>query len=174
MRIIFLDIDGVLNTAATKQRIPGEPYTGIDPRRVEALKTLVDQSNKIDETIIVLSSSWRVGVDRFGHEIPGHYAYLRECLAEQGLSIYDETPFLGDGSMRGKEIRFWIKDNWSLGITGIAILDDEAFDFKEKKVSRYWVRTSWFNANGGLQAGNVRQALRVMQMEIPAYFKYEG
>lgn len=174
MRVIFLDVDGVLNTSSTKERIPGLPYTGIDPRRVENLKALVDQSNLADETVIVLSSSWRAGVDRYGNQIPGHYTYLRECLAEQGLSIYDETPFIGDGQHRGAEIRSWLKAHWSLGITGMAILDDECFDFKEKKVSRFWVRTSWWAANGGIHAGIIRQALKAMQMEIPEYFSYEG
>ena len=115
-----------------------------------------------------------VAVLSFRYFNRGHYTYLRESLAEQGLSIYDETPFIGDGSMRGKEIRAWLKEHWSLGITGIAILDDEAFEFKEKKVSRFWVRTSWWAANGGIHAGIIKQALKVMQMEIPEYFSNDG
>ena len=171
MRIIFLDVDGVLNTASTKERIPGIPYTGIDPKRVENLKALVDQSSEIDETVIVLSSSWRAGVDRYGNQIPGHYTYLRECLAEQGLSIYDETPFVDGGRKRGAEIRSWLYDHKDLGITGIVILDDEFWpEFKELKVSRFWVRTSYWGAKGGLQEGNVREALKKLQMEIPGEF----
>lgn len=174
MRVIFLDVDGVLNTTHTKERIPGLNYIGVDPKRVANLKKLVDMSSELDETVIVLSSSWRAGKDRFGNEIPGHYAYLRECLAEQGLSIFDETPYIDGGKKRGVEIRAWLKMNWDLGITGMVVLDDEYWpDFKEKKVSRFWVRTSYWGANGGIQDGNIRQALKLMQLEIPEYFAYE-
>lgn len=41
---------------------------------------------------IVLSSSWRVGKDKDGNAIPGHYKYLEQKLEDHGLAIYDETP----------------------------------------------------------------------------------
>ena len=171
MRVIFLDIDGVLNTTHTRERIPGLGFIGIDPKLVENLKLLVDQSNKVDETMIVLSSSWRAGVDRFGNAIPGHYSYLRECLAEQGLVLFDETPFVDSGRKRGTEIRKWLAEHKDLPIKGIVILDDEFWpDFKGLKVSRFLVRTSYWGARGGLQEGNVREALKKLQMEIPGEF----
>jgi len=47
IKILFLDVDGVLNTAAT---------TGISVVHIERLKHIVDQTN----CKIVLSTSWRV------------------------------------------------------------------------------------------------------------------
>lgn len=171
MRVIFLDVDGVLNTAYTRERIPGLHYIGVDGRRVEVLRTLVDESGKEDETIIVLSSSWRAGIDRFGHEIPGHYQYLRDCLGEQGLTIYDETPFVDGEGSRGAQIRAWLKENKALGITGMVVLDDVCFpDFQSTWISKYWVQTSYWDAKGGLQNAHVRQALKIMHKEIPDFF----
>lgn len=171
MRVIFLDVDGVLNTAQTKERIPGLPYIGISPDRVKILKVLVEQSSLIDETVIVLSSSWRAGRDRFGNLIQGHYSYLQECLAEEGLSIFDETPFLDDGKNRGQEIREWLRSRKDLGITGIVVLDDEhGQEFKVTKVSRFWVQTSFWGSNGGLKPAHVRESLKKMRMEIPEFF----
>lgn len=171
MRVIFLDVDGVLNTAQTKERIPGLPYIGISPGRVKILRDLVDQSSLIDETVIVLSSSWRAGRDRFGNLIQGHYSYLRECLAEEGLSIFDETPLMDDGKNRGQEIREWLRSKKDLGITGIVVLDDEhGQEFKAAKVSRYWIQTSFWGSNGGLKPAHVREALKKMRMEIPKFF----
>lgn len=90
MRIIFLDIDGVLNNIKTKENFRG--YVGIDEKNLQALKSFIDESNKEDETKIVLSSSWRLGLDKNGDLIPFCYAYLIQRLASVGLSIYDETP----------------------------------------------------------------------------------
>ena len=62
MKVIFLDIDGVLNTSQTFIEIDNEFIkTGkrrieIDLDRVELLKEIVDATG----AVIVLSSSWRL------------------------------------------------------------------------------------------------------------------
>ena len=62
MRIIFLDVDGVLNSALTKDRYKG--MIGLDERFIGNLSGLVMKSSIKDETKIVLSSSWRAGEDK--------------------------------------------------------------------------------------------------------------
>lgn len=53
--VIFLDVDGVLNTRTTVQRTP-EGYRGIDDARV---KVLADAIKKYGGADIVLTSDWK-------------------------------------------------------------------------------------------------------------------
>ena len=55
MKIIFLDVDGVLNCKSSKSRCGG--FLGIDDSKVKLLKEIID----ITGAKIVLSSSWRYG-----------------------------------------------------------------------------------------------------------------
>ena len=48
MRIIFLDIDGVLNHACTREMCEG--CIGVDQGNLEAFRDLVEESNKEEET----------------------------------------------------------------------------------------------------------------------------
>ena len=61
MRIIFLDVDGVLNNSETTDRYCG--WIGIDTKLVFNLKTLYDKSNMEEETKVVITSSWRYILD---------------------------------------------------------------------------------------------------------------
>ena len=58
MKIIFLDIDGVLNCRNSKSSCFG--IMGVDNIKVEVLKSIVDKSG----AKIVLISSWRIGWKR--------------------------------------------------------------------------------------------------------------
>lgn len=57
MKILFLDIDGVLNSDNTQERylIGERRYVGIDPLLLSILKNIVDKT----DCRIVLSSTWR-------------------------------------------------------------------------------------------------------------------
>ncbi len=55
MRIIFLDVDGVLNCSSTKERFQG--FIGIDDRFAKTFASLVKKSREDEPTEIVLSSS---------------------------------------------------------------------------------------------------------------------
>lgn len=169
MRIIFLDVDGVLNCMSTKDDAPCG-CIGVDSRKVEVLKKILEESRKEEETEVVLSSSWRVHVDRFGHrQSDKDFLYLLDKLKEQDIILYDETPLI-DEAHRGVEIRRWLYERQNLPITGILIIDDEAFDFKNKGLSRFHMKTSFYNANnGGLQEKHVRQAMKLLHLEVPRY-----
>lgn len=114
MKVIFLDIDGVLaifktwmlygsvfsNTPSVKNKL--------DPYGVEFIKLLELMGVKI-----VLSSTWRKGKT---------LAKLRKIL---GINLHDKTcehPFTG--SVRGDEIHIWLKDNPQ--VTQFCIIDDDS------------------------------------------------
>ncbi len=164
MRLIFLDVDGVLNSALTKDRFKG--MMGLDERFIMNLKKLVDKSNKVDETKIVLTSTWRLGKNKDGNDIPEHYAYLNERLRRHGLEIYDETPSIKYSydsykGCRGREIMTWIYQHRDMDITGMVIIDDVVYeDYKKYSLGSYFVKCDYFSERGGFIEPLVDKALK--------------
>ncbi|WP_158574748.1 HAD domain-containing protein [Agathobacter rectalis] len=54
MKVIFLDIDGVLNSSKTIDR--NFDYPELDPRNLKVLKDIVELSH----AVLVLISSWKL------------------------------------------------------------------------------------------------------------------
>ncbi len=178
MRVLFLDVDGVLNCALTTDRFNG--MMGLDERFLENLSKIVKTSSEKNVTNIVLSSSWRVGEDKDGNAIPKHYKYLEEKLEEHGLSIYDETPAVryskdGYSNHRGREIATWLYTHKNEGITGIAILDDVAFDdFRTYHFGPYFVKCIYFSYYGGLIEPLVDKALKTLDKKFYVSYILSG
>lgn len=157
MKIIFADIDGVLNVFTTKEKFQG--YIGIDDKRLERLKEIVDATN----AKIVLSSTWRLGYNKDGHMLHDHGEYVKKKFNDAGLEIYDVTPDLkSNGIYRGKEIKQWLSDHEEDNIENFIIIDDENFDFSYEKLGSYWIQTQYFRGDGGLQPKHVKRAIKML------------
>lgn len=143
MKVIFLDIDGVLNTTQTFIDIHNEYIENgirrieIDLNRLNLLKKIVDQTG----AVIVLSSSWR----SFGKMENGIYIPLNEKMVsliklfnEYGLSIYDVTPKDVNG-IRQNEIDMWLQDK---NVESFIIIDDDSFDL-QKFLHKELIKTSF-------------------------------
>lgn len=117
MKVLFLDIDGVLNNFATihKHMICEEK---IDPKCVAQLNRIIEA---VPDLKIVVSSSWRVffSLDE-----------ITAALRAKGFvgSLLDRTKRL-DVVGRGDEIKEWL--NRHSDVKKFAILDDETFDMGE-------------------------------------------
>ena len=96
MRIIFLDVDGVLNCDSSEELFKGVP--GVDSKHVKVLAEIVRRSSLIDETKIVVTSSWRLSEVVNGMVTYECYDYLKQRLAEHGLAVFSEIPELEFGS----------------------------------------------------------------------------
>ncbi len=163
MNIIFLDIDGVLNCHSTKERIRG--MYGIDPAKVHLLRQIVDVTN----SVIVLTSTWKLCYDPCADIQRSHDGqYLAGSLAAEGLSIYDKTR--DSGLNRGYGILCWMDEHPELTESdgSFVILDDEEFDYprcfyRENKLSRYWIQTSFYKS--GLRESHVRRAIELMESQ---------
>ena len=129
--LIFLDVDGVLNTDDTPDRICG--YIGIESEKVALLKQIVDAMN----AELVLISTWR---SEWCHgERPTEIGqYLIDKLAEYGLEIADETPDI-EWRKRGKEILQYM--HYQIGVDKVLILDDINFNYDRWDIDRYWYCT---------------------------------
>jgi len=157
MKIVFLDIDGVLNSELFSQTNPKSDNTRypLDPRCIKLLNELV----KDTDCKIVISSSWRrsTAIDR-----------LCELFAEAGFvgEIIDYTPFLGRGTVRGNEIRVWIQDNFAL----LGKRDSE-FDtyviFDDDSDMLLWQQYNFIHVDGfsGLTPRNCYKAKYILNKE---------
>ena len=121
MKVIFLDIDGVLNSFSCKTFI-NKHYFVMD-EKIQLLKQLVDET----EAKIVLSSSWRMGwVDHENNEDSidrEDYLALIEKLKEFDIELYDYTPInVPHVKTRGEEIDMWLKKHDD--VQSFVILDD--------------------------------------------------
>ena len=108
MKIIFLDVDGVLNSANDLYSIELK-----NDKHFDLLKELVDKSG----AKIVLSSSWRIGFSPATHKSDN---VLDTKLKDRGISIYDFTPCMT--GERSDEIHEWLKEN---PVDKFVIIDDE-------------------------------------------------
>ena len=104
MKILFLDIDGVLNTFKT-----GGLYT-LTRTKLKLLQDIVEQTG----CEIVLSSTWR--------KDPYSFKKLNRVLAYRKIKIKSITPVMWSVP-RGFEIASWLNDN--PGVTKYAIVDDD-------------------------------------------------
>ena len=102
-KIIFLDVDGVLNDGFTKSRTPSG-CVGVMDSKVKLIKKIVDATG----AKIVLSSDWRL-MDEDGLD----YQYLLKKLSKYGLKIFDKTPDM-DWRERWREVSAWL-DSHNVG-----------------------------------------------------------
>lgn len=151
--VIFLDVDGVLNCSDTIEKCCG--YNGIESKKVELLKQLVDAT----DADIVLISTWKkeYKTDEWGGSTQMG-RYLVKKLREYGLIIYDKAPDIS-WRARAKEIKVWINNNQP--VDRMIILDDEDF-YYDDLLFDYWVCTQSPNTyvtGPGLMQHNVDDIL---------------
>lgn len=132
MKVIFLDIDGVLNSDEYFDRIKNLPIQGIeseiDVDKIKLLKRAIDETG----AKVVLSSSWRY--TRKAEE-------LKELLSNYEIDV-DSTPFIENN--RGLEIKQWLLDHQD--VESFIILDDEMFDSYDAVLIDRLIKIS--NGNG--------------------------
>ena len=157
MKVIFLDIDGVVNCSDTKERFHG--LIGAEPEKIKLVKQIVDATG----AKLVLSSTWRMGW--FYEENGSHlndfqeWQYLKEEFAKQGLYFFDYTP-LHKSRHRGTEIQMWL-DKWEDEIDAYVVIDDDMYDIRDMHKG-HMVKTS---LDYGIQPGAVEMAIKILNKE---------
>ena len=151
IKVIFLDIDGVVNCWDTKERSPSK-CIGVEQRLITHIKEIVDATG----AKLVLSSTWRKdwafdlldGVD---------WRYLRDEFAKQGLYFMDYTPSRRD-SHRGEEIKEWLEST-EYDVESYVVIDDEMFDIWDLH-DGHMVQTSF---DHGIKPGAVKMAIQILE-----------
>lgn len=137
MKILFLDIDGVLNSAKTCCAFGGYPMelahiAAFDQAAIRLVQRLCDSAG----VQIVLSSAWRIS-----HP----FAEVGSAL---GLPIIDRTP--SSAGPRGREIQAWLDAHPE--VEQYAIVDDDS-DMLGEQMPRF-VKT---NGEEGLTFSDFRK-----------------
>lgn len=115
--IIFLDIDGVLNSDKYFDSINNkECINPVDKLMLDIdmskVKILLEVINKTKAKIVIISSWRRMKL----------YPYIKERLITMGLPVVGETPFIE--GRRGEEIKLYLANNY---VSNYCIIDDEVF-----------------------------------------------
>lgn len=119
MKILFLDIDGVLNSVKFFNTLPHGFTTTrsdeiLDPEAIERVNKIINETG----AKIVVSSSWRIGLS---------LVELQILLKDHGITgdIIGMTPSLSfKGRRRGHEIQAWLNNH--LEVIDFIILDDDS------------------------------------------------
>lgn len=152
-KVIFLDVDGVLNTYATRRFLVCSPGTlFVDTRKLLRLRDIIERTG----AELVLSSTWRYGAEPNALYVE-KYA-LRELIAEfkrvRCPLWADMTPII-PRSKREREIYAWLLQHPE--VDNFVILDDvwEELEFYKDRL----VLTNMYN---GLTKERAELAMKML------------
>ena len=131
MNIIFLDIDGILNTSSDRR---------INRNMVKRLSRLVKDTN----SKVILHSGWRFWFNENMQPLNGQAKNLQEELWKEGITLSGKTPDLSDenikktqtfSKVKASEILSWLDrqsdiDSW-------VVLED--LDLKNETVKKHQI-----------------------------------
>lgn len=134
MKVIFLDVDGVLNSDEYIDKIKKLNVNTIKSKvsvnKIGLLKQAVDATG----ARVVLTTSWRYRRDG---------TLLKNLLLKYGICA-DSTPFLDNN--RGIEIKSYLSNNPN--VDRYVILDDEIFDSYDEELIKHLIKISDKNGQG--------------------------
>ena len=154
MKIIFLDIDGVLNSREYDRKRNWNEQTDIDETRLPLVKEIIDKTG----AKIVLISTWRSHWNRDVNLCDEDGMYINRLFSKYGLAIYDKTPDLGLLSKRKDEVKAWLAE-YKSDIEGFVILDDYRFGWDD--LSDFYIHTNP-NYGLGLEKEHVALAIKLL------------
>lgn len=146
MKVIFLDVDGVLNNSNTKALTPGG-WMGVSKTLVKRLQRVAAATN----AKVVLTSTWK---DADKLELDYLYKKLNFC---KPIDFTKENDMRGSYYRGGGIIDYLMAHQ---NIEQFVILDDHLFDFEEQNLLDHFVLT---NQRIGLTEENTKQAIRILE-----------
>ena len=154
MKVIFLDIDGVLNSRAYDRKRNWDEQTNIDETRLPLVKRIVDETG----AKIILSSTWREHWNDDPKLCGDDGNYINKTFAKFGLEIYGKTPDLGITAERPDEIRAWLNGATET-VESFVIIDDYRYAWSE--LADRFVKTNP-NFGLGLEEDHVLKAIEIL------------
>ena len=158
MKVIFLDIDGVLVTntqvfSGLKGRDSESGMHFFDEKCVERLNRLIQKT----DAQLVLSSTWRInGLEKFNSHARKQNLIRLPIDMTPYLDHKIENSNIYSGVPRGREIKAWLKDN--KGVDKFVILDDSS-DMEDLINKLVHIKNGM---EGGLQDIHVDEAMQFL------------
>ncbi len=155
MKVIFLDIDGVLNCKTSRSRCG--KYVGIDDDKLSILKKIADMTGAKFVLVSTWKSHWqKLQKDKFRQDTLANY--LDKKFKSHGLEVYDKTSDSHNGVYfsRGESILDFIYRN---KVTNYVILDDVQFDYDGCDLTDNLIKT---DIAAGLTGENAARAIDIL------------
>lgn len=160
--VVFLDIDGVLNSNFWNENNEREISNGtlVDIEKVKLLSTLV----KSTESKLILHSGWRFWFDENLKPLRMEAEKFIEMLEKQGLKLDGVTPDLTTEEIRetkkfslvkAKEILQWLSEND--GVQNWVVLED--LDLHNDVIEKSQIKT---DATVGLTLDDIVRAEKIL------------
>ena len=144
-KLIFLDIDGVLNHSESNDAIDGECLNNL----AEIVKGTGAH--------VILISSWKCGWNKIGKNKQDEDGnYLDERFKEVGIKIFDKTSRYAGG--RTIEVVDWIM---KFNSDSYIILDDDSGHYSDTKLEEHFIHTSYYD--GGLKRKMISTAISLLK-----------
>jgi hypothetical protein len=150
MKVIYLDIDGVLCSARTNLGLDFavSSWQDWDPVGTEALIKVCEFSG----AQIVISSSWRLGIQHYGPNSDGSYSALAQNLKNYNLEMYlhkdwKTKDYVSRAECRGEEIKEHAERN---NVIDYVILDNDSDMIEGQRL----IKTSGAE---GMTYGNIKE-----------------
>ena len=160
MKLIFLDIDGVLNHENTKVVAPSGSL-GIEDECISRLARIVSET----EAKIILTSDWKIGWESFPECCSEDANYLNRMLQKHGLKIhaktYDEHVYDRFFEDRGRGIHRFLETQ--MNVTGYVVLDDHVFADFDKEIKEHLVLTDY---RVGLTDSDVEKSIDLLNGKV--------
>ena len=149
LKVIFLDFDGVLNSAKYLLDC-GKCGMAIDPTRMVLLRRTVDATG----AKIVLSTSWRDYWEKDLAKCNSTGILINDIFSKYGLQIWDKTPELH--ARRETEIKSWLDAHPE--VKNFVVLDDRLLS--ADYLNGHFIKTS--NYFDGLDETDVQKAIEIL------------
>ena len=140
MKIIFLDVDGVLNNENTKASAPSG-CMGVEDKLISKLVKIVTET----DAKIVLTSDWKIGWESFDIYCSEDAKYLNRKLKKYGLKIsaktYDDHVYDRFFEDRGKGIHKFLEKVQN--VESYVVIDDHTFTDFDDEIMAHLVLTDY-------------------------------
>lgn len=154
MKVIFLDFDGVLNSAEYRNSVSDYYNNFIDESRMPFLQQIVEETG----AVIVLTTTWRMYWDECDVGVSEDTQKTNNIFAKFGLKIYSKTDTFD--KKRNFEISLWLCKN---EVENYVILDDIDFHWSEEN-RKHFVKTD--DDNRGIDEQTTNLAIRILNNNI--------
>lgn len=162
-KIIFLDIDGVLNTErwhcqTASNELQDEYGYKFDPVAVTNLSKIIEETG----ADIVISSSWKfMGLSKMrkmwkDRKLPGNVIGITPNTVSDEFLLNVDLDNMDIMAIRGQEVKGWLMLNKN-EITNYVILDDMN-DILQEQESHF----VWIDPEVGITSGNAVQAIFIL------------
>ena len=155
MKVIFLDIDGVLNNASTTDSVFG--CVGLDDVLIKRLKKIVAATSAEIYLVSTWKDRWFKDADKkkFQDIFADH---LDATFYEHGLKVADKLENEDvNPDARGKLIKEFLKTR---EVQSFVILDDVEFDYFYEHLEKNFIQT---DSTFGLTEEDVKKAIKILE-----------